>query len=162
MDINKLEQRFRNICQGANSAEVRSDQGLGIFVVRDWYREIDNIYISQVSLLHLTRYKNSLHFPWGAESVPAPVVKACAALVDDPPLTERGGKMMMDVSTGGASIGVFACVVGEEPSPPPSSTSDAIGAESTSSPLSSSSVDNNGGKGIGLSITRMHLATRDT
>jgi hypothetical protein len=93
--------------------------------------------------------------------VPAPVVKAWAALVDDPPLTEHGGKTTMDVSTNGSSPGDSGCVVDSELCPDASTPPDVVGADSTSSSLCPSSEDNNGGKSIGLSITAIHLAIGD-
>jgi hypothetical protein len=68
--------------------------------------------------------------------------------------------MMRDESTGDASAGAsgFVAASGLCPvlSPPPG----AVGTDSpTSSSLIPSSEVSNGGKGIGLSMTAMHLAT---
>lgn len=69
--------------------------------------------------------------------------------------------MMMDVSTSCASAGDSGSVVDSELCPPASSLPAVTDAGSTSSSLSPSSEDNNGGKEMGLSITAMHLAMRD-
>jgi len=87
--------------------------------------------------------------------VPAPVIKTWAASVDDPPSTEDGGKMMIDVSTNGASADAFVSVVGSALRPLASSTG------SGSSALGPSSEDNSGGKTIGWSMIAMHLAIMD-
>lgn len=70
--------------------------------------------------------------------------------------------MMMDVSTGGASSGASGRAVDSEPCPPASLPVGVTGADSISSSPTSSSENNNGGKRIGLSMTAMHLAMRDT
>ena len=68
--------------------------------------------------------------------------------------------MMRDVSTGDASAGGSGIVVALELCPVLSSPPGAVGADSSSSsPLSPSSDVSNGGKGIVLSMTAMHLAT---
>jgi len=69
--------------------------------------------------------------------------------------------MVMDVSTSGASAGDSGCAVDSELCPLASSLPGGTAADSTSSSLIPSSEDNNGGKGIGLSITAMHLAMGD-
>ena len=99
-----------------------------------------------------------LHFPWGAERVLAPVVKAWAAFVNDPPSIEPGGKMMRDVSTGIISAGACGIDADWELCSTPSSPPDV---DSAPSPLSPSSEVSNAGKGIVLSMTAMHLAMGD-